>query len=423
MNRLASMSQWRPGRLARNSGLSLLWQIVRTLCLAAYLLLLTRLLGPSSYGMLSGPLAMAMMFGYLGGGGAGLMMFRDSARSATGFADAWSRLWSASLISMPVCLAGYVVVTNWLLPGMLSPRIWIPIGIAEVVVAPFTNAAALAFQSMERFNWGGAISTLPAMARLSGAMILFLLNPVDRLDTYVWLHFGSAVAMAMIAVLALRSRHSLSWRPVLLPRLWWRDCLGFSTMYFVTGASIDLDKTLVLRNADAVTAGLYSAGYRIMSVLTFPAIALVQAMSPRLMRNDPESVSRRVKMIVIAGFATLLYSLAAALGLYCGGEKIIDLFGLKYTQLNGVLPLLGLLLMVYNLRTIPCAVLQSVDRPAMRAGVEASALPVLYVASAMLVPRLGLQGAVLAAIISETWIFASSWGMSIKLLRPWRAPR
>ena len=417
MNRFAQMRRWRPGQLARNSGLSLVWQVVRTFCLAAYLLLLTRLLGPSSYGILSGPLAMAMMFGYLGGGGAGLMMFRDSARSAAGLSTAWSRLWSASLISMPVCLAAYAVVTNWLLPGVLSPRIWIPLGIAEIAMAPFTNAAALAFQSVERFNWGGAISTLPALARLSGAIILFFLDPPDRLDTYVWIHLGMAMAAAAIGVFTLRSRFALSWKLTALSRSWWRDCLGFSTMYFVSGASIDLDKTLVLRNADAATAGLYSAGYRIMSVLTFPAIALIQAMSPRLMRNDAESVSRRLNMVAAAALATVLYSIAAAMILYWCGERIIVLFGLKFAGLSGVLPGLGVLLVIYNLRIIPGAVLQSVDRPAMRAGVEASALPVLYAASAWLVPRFGLHGAVAAAIVSEAWIFVASWGMSFRLLQ------
>ncbi len=415
--RSVSIWRWRPGNLARNTGYSLLWQLSRTACLAAYLLVLTHALGPASYGLLSSPLTLAVMFGSLAGGGAGLMLLRDGARSPHQLPGAWSRFFSASVFSVPGCFTGYALANTWLVPGLLSPAVWVPIGVAEIALIPLVNAAVLGFQSLERFNWAGVVAIFPALARLGCALLIMGAHADHRLERYAYLHLAGAAAASLAALSLLSLRASLSWRFVRTSRRWWRDCCGFSLMYFVAGATVDLDKSLVLRNADAVTAGLYSVGYRFMSVLTLPVVALMQAMGPRLMRVDTESVRAQFRTITVATMVVFAYGLVGAFVLWWSSGLVFALLGRDYQAIQGVVPLLGLLLIVYSLRMIPCVVLQSADRAFVRAGIEASAVPILYFLSALLVPRLGLRGAVLTAISSELWILTICWFMAAQAMR------
>lgn len=408
-------SPWR-GLLA-NSGFALFWQLFRAATLAAYLLLLTKTLGAASYGLLSGPLSLAVVFGGFSGGGAGLMLLRDAARDATQQHSAWSRYLGAAIISMPLGLLGYGLAVALLVPGQVPLSIWLPLGLAEVVVVPCISASALAFQSVESLGWSGAVMAVPAVARLAAAAGTALSGWQQPLQCYVLLHLAGALAAGGFAAVALWRRLDLAWTISWPMARWWRQCGSYSLMYFVANASVDVDKSLALRNGGAVVAGRYGAGYRIASILSLPAVALIQSVLPRLLRQDEAAVRQRGRLLARVTLAILGYSLVAALVLATAAGSVVGLLGSSYAALQPVFPLLGLLLVMYNLRMVPSALLQASDRPAFRALAEVSALIVLFAGSALLVPRYGVRGAALTAVASESWIFVTGWFMALRLLR------
>jgi len=69
-----------PGLVARNSGHALFWQVIRALCLAFYLVILTRAFSPAQYGILAATLSLASITGLLSGGGSRCCCMHDCVR-------------------------------------------------------------------------------------------------------------------------------------------------------------------------------------------------------------------------------------------------------------------------------------------------------------------------------------------------------
>ncbi|MBI2799246.1 MAG: oligosaccharide flippase family protein [Gammaproteobacteria bacterium] len=403
-----------PGALARNSLRFLTWQILRAGCLGVYLILLTRILGATTYGALSGPLSLAVIFGTLSGGGASLMLLRDTAKDGASLSLAWSRLWSASMLLAPVCVALYAIVTRLLFGSSFSWQLLTMFAASEIILLPLVTAVALAFQGREQLGTAGAIMTLPALGRLFAVIGLAVAAPTQPLMIYPMLHLSAAVLATVTAVVLLMTRNPLTWRVSILPAAWWRDCLEQSSMYFVSSATTELDKSLVLRFGAAELAGHYTLGYRIMMMLTMPAQALAQAALPRAVRQIADRSHALPRLVASMGIATLGYSGLASLALWLGGTTIISWFGPDFGEIHTVILEFCALFTLYNLRLIPCILLQAAGQPVRRASIEAVALVVLCTLSAILVPRYGLRGAVLTAMASECWILV----VSLVAIRP-----
>ncbi len=415
---LASLRRWRPGLLARNSGHALLWQLVRAVCLALYLWLLARLLGPAQYGLLVAVLSLASIAGTLNGGGIGVLLLREGVRNPQAVPAIWIRSCGAVLVGFPVCFALYALAVRCLIPARVDYSIWIPLGISEIALSALSNAAASGLQSREKLGWSGALLAVPALGRLFAAVFLSAAVEIPTLSAYAALQLGCALAGTGI-VLSFQQWRSAGRRFFALGEAWnwWWQGSGFSAMYLVALAAVDLDKSLVLKNSNAETAGYYALGYRVVMTFALPVTALVQALMPRLVRQISVSAGSPARTTFIAAAAVLAYSLLAALCLGEFGRNLISLFGSAYSKLDAMIPGYCLLLVIYNLRCIAGVLLYAENRPWSRAAIEGVAIGLVVVCSAVLVPRYGLSGALATAVVSETWIFLFSWVLALRLLR------
>lgn len=403
-----------PGALARNSLRFLTWQILRAGCLGAYLILLTRILGATTYGALSGPLSLAVIFGTLSGGGASLMLLRDTAKDGASLSLAWSRLWSASMLLSPVCVALYAVAAHILFGSSFSWRLLSMFAASEIILSPLVTAVATAFQARERLGMAGAIMTLPALGRLFAVVLLAVIAPTQPLTIYPMLHLVAVMVVTFAAIALLMTNTQLTWRISSLRSEWWRDCRGLSLMYFVAGAATDLDKSLVLRFGTAELAGHYTLGYRIIMMLAMPVLSLAQAALPRTVRQIADRSEALPRLVASMGLASLGYSCLASIALWFGGTTILGWFGPDFTEIHTVILEFCGLFTLYNLRLIPCILLHAAGQSMRRASIEAIALVVLCTLSAILIPLYGLRGAVLTAMASESWILV----VSLAAIRP-----
>jgi O-antigen/teichoic acid export membrane protein len=198
----------------------------------------------------------------------------------------------------------------------------------------------------------------------------------------------------------------------------WRQCLPFSAMSLAAIASVDLDKSLVAKNSTPEIAGAYLLGYRLAMIFSMPIGALSQALIPQLVRKTvlPGWIGVR-KTTAAAVAVTFLYSMAIIFIAFTVHGRFFALFGNGYSALTAVVPGFCALLVLYNLKLIAGTLLYVANRPWTRAGLEAVAILLMVVCNTTLVPRLGLEGAVISAIASEFWIFCSSWLLVGSILR------
>jgi len=150
--------------------------------------------------------------------------------------------------------------------------------------------------------------------------------------------------------------------------------------------------------ADARSAGLFSAAWRLASLLPFALQALATVGAPMIAsayhRNRPDEMHRVAKLNARLGFA---FALLAGLVLVLGGRWLLAIFGPEFTA---AYPALLVLLLggLVNASTGVVAYLMTLtgrERPAL--AIFVAALAVSLSLNLVLIPRFGIIGAAVAS--------------------------
>ena len=150
--------------------------------------------------------------------------------------------------------------------------------------------------------------------------------------------------------------------------------------------------------ADARSAGLFSAAWRLASLLPFALQALATVGAPMIAsayhRNRPDEMHRVAKLNARLGFA---FALLAGLALVVGGRWLLGIFGPEFTA---AYPALLVLLLggLVNASTGVVAYLMTLtgrERPAL--AIFVAALAVSLSLNLVLIPRFGIIGAAVAS--------------------------
>lgn len=162
-----------PGKLVRTSLQVMIWQGVRLVCLAGWIVMAARTLGAQDYGVFSGIAGTASALAGLAGLGSGMLMFQYSASDHAKFSRYWKQTWVlCGLTSLPLALL--------LFPSVLGSASISTIGIAliaasEILAFPFVTNAAFAFSAHERMGWAAALPAISALLRLIAISVFGLL--------------------------------------------------------------------------------------------------------------------------------------------------------------------------------------------------------------------------------------------------------
>ncbi|MBK6281204.1 MAG: FkbM family methyltransferase [Gammaproteobacteria bacterium] len=148
-------------------------QGIRTLLLAGYLLLSTRLLGPEGYGHIAAALSIAALCGSFVGLGSGTATVRNSARDQAQFPSAWGLAIARYLIS-GTALSALYLGASWLLLGDQIHILTIAlIGVSELLVSPLCICTAYAFLAVGRTRIAACIQPQPPEQRPLFCMLGF----------------------------------------------------------------------------------------------------------------------------------------------------------------------------------------------------------------------------------------------------------
>jgi O-antigen/teichoic acid export membrane protein len=392
-----------------NTTLGTLWQSIRVAGQALWVVLIARQLGPDGYGAFSGLAGLALTLGGFTGLGLGLVLHQATSQQAARFGAYWH---NALLLVIGSGIAFTVVF------AILAPKwtdwhlsIWpiAAIGFAEITCYPVCTLCAFAFAAHERFGWSAGIPVIVTALRLLAALFLWQGMSIHTLDSYAWLHLGASTIAAgtsvAVTVRLLRPAHVRA--RVSLSDI--REGLGFSALWASGIALNSLDKSFVLIFGGAGIAGLYSAAYRLASVLAQPMDALSAAAMPRLFRRgagDP-SHPRLLTELVLATFG---YAVLVGVVLWGSASLLPFLLGEAFELAVASTRWLALFLPCYGLRVLGASILMATGRKAQRVLVETSGLIVLFLLTGWWVPLGGLQGAVLAIIVTEATLAAAVWG-------------
>ncbi len=401
---------WRRGSLATTSLQVMLWQGVRLICLAGWVVVAARALGASNYGLFSGVVGTASALAGLVGLGSGMLMYQYAAADRTCFPRYWKQALCLCLATgVPLAVVAILVAGGSSLP--LSSLLMI--AAAEVVAFPFITNTAFAFSVHDRLAWSAALPALNAALRLA-AIAAFIHLPIRHdLPAYLQLHMLASfmgAGLALTATFIALPRPAAGWQ---MQRGDLGHGLGHAASWTTAVSVTTLDKSFVLHAGGSATAGLYAACYRIAAVAAMPLDALVMSAMPRLFRAaGVQTQPGRLlsAMVLVAVF----YSACVGCALWWGAAFLPWVLGKEFEPAVPALRWMGLFVLAYSLRQIACNALVGRGHKLRKTAVEAFGLMLILAASLLLVPAHGVQGAVWMIGMAELAMALAGWALLLQ---------
>ncbi len=396
---------WQFGKLAGNTVILGASMGLRTLSQALVFLFVARLLGSEGYGAFSATLAIASIWSNFCGLGGHIILVRNIARAPERFPQTWAlTLAVLGLGIIPIFLL-YLASSLWL-QHHVPKQLVITLGLAELVFWPFSNAAAYAYQGLERMGGSARMMLIPVLTRLLATSVLaigvFFEEELNRLILWGWLYAGAALMAATY------SQHRVhrdlgrpkwpSWQPL---RIYVLNGLPFAFLGGANKLHVDADKILLVRMLGLEAGGLYSAAYRLVDLAFLPLHALIAAAVPRLFRAGIKGTSHTLHAALPLLGPALAYALIAGVGLFLSAPLIPYFLGPSYEGAAPMirwlawLPLVGMP-RLWLQRILGTSGSQTLGMMSVLTGATVNVILTLW-----WIPLWGWQGAVKATYVAE----------------------
>jgi O-antigen/teichoic acid export membrane protein len=406
-----ALRQFGLGRMAHNTVLGTFWQFARIAGQALWVIVIARSLGPSGYGTFAGIAGLATTLGGLAGLGTGFLLLQNVSRSHSTFGAHWRKAMLTTLASGLLLAILFSGITHLIVKDHASVAVIAAIGISEVVCYPLVYAAGFAFQAHERLGWSGSLAAMMSGARLFAVIVFWFSATTRDLATYAWFHFAASVLSALYALTLVhvmlrppRTRFVLRANEV-------REGLSFSAVWFTGNAVTELDKTLALRLAGSEIAGIYSAAYRLVSVLTLPVASLALAAQPRLFRQDTNQAGGNPHLVRHLALVATAYGLVASVALIFLSGLLPLLLGQAFEPAVRAARLLILVPPLFALRLIGSTVLMTTGRQLTRVLIEVPGIVLLIGLALLWMPKYGLAGIAMTVTTTEALLVVGVWGV------------
>lgn len=395
--RIRQLISWRPGQLARNTVHAGGWNAVRIGLQAVGLVVMARVLGAEGYGALAGTVALYVTFAQFVGMGSGITLVRQLSRAGQLHAQLRATQW-AYLATGALLFAIAWPLSAWWLGATLSPSTLGLLAAGELVVAPALLPLALRYQAEERMFLSGALLTLAPVARFGAVASAWFLD-VHDVAQFAVLYLGWLVATVGVTLLLAwpRSKAQTMPPPSLVATL--REGMPYVVSGAATTAGSELDKTLLLRSWGEAVAGQYAAAFRVMQAATLPVNSLILAAAPRLFRRGHQA-TRGMSGTLFA--ATLAYAGVAALFLALFAPLVPVILGTQFAASEALLRGLCFIVVTNCTRQLVTAHLTTLDMQRQRNLIELAGLAASLGLLLMLIPTLGVWGAIIAAGVADS---------------------
>jgi O-antigen/teichoic acid export membrane protein len=397
----------RGGRTTRNVLLMVVTFAANSLASFATFPYLTRVLGPTHFGMLAYAMAMATYGTLFTEWGFNLSGPKAVAESGGGRAELNSLVWSIAGAKGCLCIVSFVVV---LLIMALDRHV---AASANVVLLSWLSVVANVltlywlFQGLERFH---VIAAMVFVNRLVSLPLTFLLvhGPGDvAIAAAIQAAgpvFGALLSILMARRLGILGRPDASWSAI-------RARLSAEVDLFVSTASVTLfgaANTIILGSLTGpYQVGLYAAADKIRVVGNLIPTQLCSVLFPRvsrLVKSDPVAAAR---LTVIGALVVVAASVCSvAVFSLLSGPVTRLILGASFEGSASILVILCFSTLFGNLAYfLGLQVLVPFGFGKGRSTVMVGAGLLNIALTLVLVPRLGAQGAAMAFLVAEAVIF------------------
>jgi O-antigen/teichoic acid export membrane protein len=385
----------------RDSFLSMISTGVRLLSSLALFVVLAHVWGPATFGVFTYPYALAAILVRIVDYGFTLQIARDVGRSPERTHEIVGRAIGAKLVLLvPTLVVSGVVALN--LPKGPSYLVLLALLLLDALVGSFALFLNIPLRAHGRFDREASISTL--------ANVLFFVATIGAAMVGAGPVVVAAIfVLARCAFLALALRgyvHVAGGRPrVILDRASLVGTLSkgfpYAVHLFVGTLFLQVDTLVIQQIMGASAVGLYQGGMRLLfgALLVGDALHNVFFTSLARVAHDPRQLGRLATQMTRHFVALGVVGFGVLLG---GGRLLVSmLFADQFASLGDLVPLFGLLVLVRYSGLAYGAVLTLAERQGVRMLAAIGVLALNVVLDVLLIPRIGLRGALIASAVAD----------------------
>lgn len=321
------------------------------------------------------------------------------------------------LAGAAVFAIGYFCISFLGEPGRVLAAHWVPAGLMALATATvFVNSAILVGlkRPLAGFLGDTLFRPLVVIAAFAIATALVGGGMGEGFHGMIWLMAAGFAAIALVqfgfVVRATRPIPTEGARRPEEARRWWRLAIPWAIIVLASDFFFDLDLLLLSNLLGREELAVFGVSARIFALVSFGISAVYAVTLPDMFESeamkDREGFNRRI------GEANLVAAILAV-GLFgavlLGGPLVLMVFGPGFAAGAAPLAVLCLALVVRSLLGPAALVLSIHDRPYASLPAIGLGLASLVAGNLMLVPRLGLMGAAVAALVAITLWSVALW--------------
>jgi O-antigen/teichoic acid export membrane protein len=387
--------------------------------------LLGHLRGGEELGLVATGLAVGALLAAITDAGTASLLVREGARDARQIGHILGALVLWRIAVLAVATAALWIGLILLVPPFRAPVVlFVALGLAVQQFAELTRAVFIALQKM------GVSSLHSAVENLTWLTVTGVLIAVGVDLRVVFLAAAGVMVASTVLGFALIAALTEVRVTTAGPREWVRLAIKagpFAAFVIIGVAYSRVDILLVGALVPAnslITVGAYFAAARLLTALEYLPDAVGRALFPQLARAYQEGADAVRAVLQPAVAFLLLVALPIPVAIAFAGPQLMTfLFGQDVATLNWIIVPLAVVLPLRFLGYLFGLTLTSSDAQGRRALAAASALVVVVVIDGVLLPAMGVPGAVVGFISASTLVFLLYAGSVIRAVGWLELPR
>ncbi len=379
---------------------------------ALYFLCMGRLLGASDYGAFVGLVALVNILSQFSSLGMDMVVLRTIARDREAYAATFGRALFVTVSGAGLLLGAWLLAACVPFCARLVPLHWRPLFallpfllLSDALCGRLTQLCSRALQGAELARWSAKLLALMNALRAVSALGLYLASSHFQVHVSValWVRvycFASLLSVSTALGLVIRFLGLPRWASITRTQL--LEGLSFSFSSSSISVYNDLDKTMLVSYGMLSAAGIYTAAYRVVDVVSTPIISLFAAASPRLFRRGSQ-LGASAALLSANGLLrwAVPFGLVAAPLLALGATAMPHLFGHSFAGSVAAVRFLCLLPLLRALHYAWGTAITSCSTQWLRTFAQAGSAVLNLCLNLVLIPRWGWQGAAAASLLTD----------------------
>jgi O-antigen/teichoic acid export membrane protein len=365
--------------------------------------IISRVLGPTQFGIFAGAFAVASALSTLSGIGGGNVLLMEVSRDRAKFAPS---------LGTALVYVGLTVIPLFALAVPLSLEVSraflmcaVPLLVSELIGTRITEICMFAFQAVDRLKVTAALNGAGGPLRFLAVLAFWLLG---GRSAYEWalLYAVANIALcvvSLVCVISLIDRPSLS-----LPSLrnGWRIGTFFAMGNLSRIAYMDTDKYLLNRLGFVSEAGTYSAASRLVNFAFLPIHSVVYSRNAAMFRAGSGGYADSWKVVKTLVFPVVAYGAAAGGAIFVASPFVVFLLGTEYSATADALRVISPLVLLQGVGYLFGDALMGIGRQGLRSAFQMGVAVISVTSNLLLIPKLGWVGAAYSAVGSAAILAA-----------------